>query len=193
MNNLQPLKWQRIDTENLSGIYCEKTESYIKDAVSFCNTPVAEYVIRKDEQTGKYVANYGGRNENTYDTIDEAEYWAEHTHYASKMQPYVKPDPIGAHFDNFTQWANDRQIIQNGDILAQGLKLVSEIGELADNLAKDRCIKDDIGDCIVVLNNLAHMTDTPLEDCLAQAWDDIKDRKGYMNEHGVFIKDSDVE
>lgn len=96
MNNLplKPLKWQRIDIENLSGIYCEKTESYIKDAVSFCNTPVAEYVIRKDGETGKYVANYGGRNENTYDTIDEAEHWAEHTHYASKMQPYVKPDSI---------------------------------------------------------------------------------------------------
>ena len=44
---------------------------------------------------------------------------------------------------------------------------------------------------MVVLNNLAHMTDTPLEDCLAQAWNDIKDRKGVMNEHGVFIKDGD--
>lgn len=95
MNNLplQPLKWQRIDTAKLSGIYCQKTDSYIEDAVSFCSTPVADYVIRKDKETGKYSANYGGRNENTYDTIDEAEHWAEHTHYASQMQPYVKPLP----------------------------------------------------------------------------------------------------
>lgn len=93
MSNLQPLKWQRIDTAKLSGIWCKKTDSYIEDAVSFCSTPVAEYVIRKDKETGKYSANYGGRNENTYDTIDEAEYWAEHTHYASQMQPYVKPSP----------------------------------------------------------------------------------------------------
>ena len=91
---LQPLVWARIDIEKLSGIYCEKTDSYIKDAVSFCSTPVAEYVIRQDKETGKYSANYGGRNENTYDTIDEAEHWAEHTHYAHKMQPYVKPDSI---------------------------------------------------------------------------------------------------
>ena len=95
MNNLplQPLAWSRIDTEKLAGIYCQKTHSYIKDAVSFCSTPVADYVIRKDKETGKYSANYGGRNENTYDTIDEAECWAEHTHYRDKMQPYVKPMP----------------------------------------------------------------------------------------------------
>ena len=95
MNNLplQPLVWARIDTERLAGIYCEKTDSYIKDAVSFCSTTVAEYVIRQDKETGKYSANYGGRNENAYDTIDEAEHWAEFTHYASQMQPYVKPSP----------------------------------------------------------------------------------------------------
>lgn len=94
MNNLQPLPWARIDTAKLSGIWCQKTDSYIEDAVSFCSTLVADYVIRKDKDTGKYSANYGGRNENTYDTIDEAEHWAEHTHYASQMQPYVKPDSI---------------------------------------------------------------------------------------------------
>lgn len=96
MNNLplQPLVWARIDTEKLAGIYCQKTDSYIKDAVSFCSTPVAEYVIRQDKETGKYRTNYGGRTENPYDTIDEAEHWAEHTHYASQMQPYVKPDSI---------------------------------------------------------------------------------------------------
>lgn len=95
MNNLplQPLVWARIDTEKLAGIYCQKTDSYIKDAVSFCSTPVAEYVIRQDKETGKYRTNYGGRTENPYDTIDEAEHWAEHTHYASQMQPHVKPLP----------------------------------------------------------------------------------------------------
>lgn len=97
------------------------------------------------------------------------------------------------HFNNFTQWSTDRKIIQNGNVLAQGLKLVSEVGELADNLAKGRCIKDDIGDCCVVLNNLVHMQGLTLDECLEQAWSDIKDRKGSMNEHGVFIKDGDVQ
>lgn len=93
MSNLQPLLWSRIDTKKLSGIYCQKTDSYIEDAVSFCSTLVADYVIRQDKETGKYSANYGGRHENTYSTIDEAEHWAEFTHYASQMQPYVKPMP----------------------------------------------------------------------------------------------------
>lgn len=100
---------------------------------------------------------------------------------------------VGKHFDNFTKWANDRQIIQNGNILAQGLKLVSEVGELADNLAKGRCTKDDIGDCCVVLNNLAQMQGLSLEECLAQAWEDIRYRKGHMNENGIFIKEGDTE
>ena len=96
MNNLplQPLVWARIDTEKLVAIYCQKTDSYIKDAVSFCSTPVAEYVIRQDKETGKYKTNYGGRTENPYDTIEDAEHWAEFTHYASQMQPYVKPTTL---------------------------------------------------------------------------------------------------
>ena len=100
---------------------------------------------------------------------------------------------LNTHFNNFTQWSTDRKIIQNGNVLAQGLKLVSEVGELADNLAKGRCIKDDIGDCCVVLNNLVHMQGLTLDECLEQAWQDIKDRKGLMNENGVFIKEGDVE
>lgn len=100
---------------------------------------------------------------------------------------------LDKHFNNFTKWSTDRKIIQNGNILAQGLKLVSEVGELADNLAKGRCIKDDIGDCCVVLNNLALMQRLTLDECLEQAWNDIKDRKGLMNENGIFIKDGDSE
>lgn len=105
----------------------------------------------------------------------------------------MQKSTLDTHFNNFTQWSTDRKIIQNGNVLAQGLKLVSEVGELADNLAKGRCIKDDIGDCCVVLNNLVHMQGLTLDECLEQAWGDIKDRKGYMNENGVFIKDGDSE
>lgn len=127
-----------------------------------------------------------------FSTFDDAKEWAWN-HYNEKMQPYVKPDSISSYFDKFTQWGLDRGIIQNGNELAQGLKLVSEMGELADNLAKGRCIKDDIGDCMVVLNMLANMTGVKVEDCLAQAWGDIRYRKGVMNENGVFIKDGDSE
>jgi NTP pyrophosphatase (non-canonical NTP hydrolase) len=91
-----------------------------------------------------------------------------------------------------SQWSRERKIVSNSTAVVQLGKLVSEIGELADNVVKGRCVKDDIGDCIVVLNTLALMNNTTLEECLAQAYDDIKDRKGYMNELGVFIKEGDT-
>ena len=91
-----------------------------------------------------------------------------------------------------SQWSRERKIVSNSTAVVQLGKLVSEIGELADNVVKGRCVKDDIGDCIVVLNTLALMNSTTLEECLAQAYDDIKDRKGYMNELGVFIKEGDT-
>jgi hypothetical protein len=43
-----------------------------------------------------------------------------------------------------------------------------------------------------VLNTLAIMHDTTLEDCLNVAYEDIKDRKGHMNSEGIFIKEGDV-
>ena len=100
-------------------------------------------------------------------------------------------------------WAMKRGIINNSTPLAQFAKLVSEIGELGDNIAKLRDVTDDIGDCLVVLNTLvdlvlwsrialAIMNDTTLEECLKVAYDDIKDRKGHMNSHGVFIKEGDA-
>ena len=89
-------------------------------------------------------------------------------------------------------WAMKRGILNNSTPLAQFAKLVSEMGELGDNIAKQRDVTDDIGDCLVVLNNLAIMNDTTLEECLKVAYDDIKDRKGHMNSHGVFIKEGDA-
>jgi len=92
-----------------------------------------------------------------------------------------------------SDWSHERKIIENSNALVQFAKLVSEVGELADNIAKGRDIEDDIGDCLVVLNNLALMNNTTLADCLSVAYDDIKDRKGYMNNNGVFIKEGDTD
>ena len=92
------------------------------------------------------------------------------------------------------QWGNDRGIITNGTPQAQALKLMSEMGELADNLAKNRYKNalDDIGDCIVVLIMIATQINTDITECLRVAYDDIKDRKGYLNEDGIFVKEGDV-
>jgi hypothetical protein len=141
------------------------------------------------------------------------------------------------------QWSYDRGITVNGNVTTQAMKLISEAGELALNLVKSKCIKDDIGDCLVVLTNLSVLSnnikvsaiqvdfekkplltclgdlcdniiknktivedikcifnalkqyaeayDYTLTECWAVAWDDIKDRKGFLNEHGNFIKSTD--
>ena len=86
---LQPLVW--IEANQPNGVYFEKTDSYIKAAICFCSTLVADYVIRKIGD--RYVVTYGGRTENEYHTLEEAKEWCEFTHYPSKMQPYVKPAP----------------------------------------------------------------------------------------------------
>jgi NTP pyrophosphatase (non-canonical NTP hydrolase) len=90
------------------------------------------------------------------------------------------------------QWSEDRGIIKNSTPLTQLAKLVSEIGELSDNIAKGRNVEDDIGDCLVVLCNIAKMKGTNLTKCWSVAYNDIKDRKGYLNENGTFIKEGDV-
>ena len=52
-----------------------------------------------------------------------------------------------------------------------------------------RDIKDDVGDIMVVLINMAERNGTSLEECLAVAYDDIKDRTGKMVD-GIFVKDA---
>tara|TARA_R110002110_G_scaffold206351_2_gene418556 strand:- start:113 stop:454 length:342 start_codon:yes stop_codon:yes gene_type:complete len=94
--------------------------------------------------------------------------------------------------DLVTLWSYEKGIINNSTPLAQFAKLVSEIGELGDNIAKQRDVSDDIGDCLIVLNTLAVMNDTDLDQCLRVAYLDIKDRKGHMNSNGIFIKEGDL-
>jgi len=90
------------------------------------------------------------------------------------------------------QWSEDRGIIQNSTDMSQTLKLISEAGELCDNINKGRDVKDDIGDCLVCLTNIAKIRGLTLAECWDVAYNDIKDRKGFMNPNGVFIKEGDV-
>ena len=49
------------------------------------------------------------------------------------------------------RWAHERNLIEGSDSTTQYLKLVSELGELADNINKKQDVRDSIGDCLVVL------------------------------------------
>jgi NTP pyrophosphatase (non-canonical NTP hydrolase) len=94
--------------------------------------------------------------------------------------------------EKIESWARDRQIIPNSTPLAQLMKTVSELGELADaTLKSDRAgIMDGVGDVIVTLVIYAALQGVTVEDCLASAYGEIKDRKGTLTPEGVFVKET---
>jgi len=93
-------------------------------------------------------------------------------------------------FDLIREWANERGLYKGGDSKTQALKLVEEVGETCKAILKsdEPEIIDGIGDCVVVLTNLAELIGTPIEDCIAAAYNEIKGRTGKMD-NGTFKKD----
>jgi len=96
-------------------------------------------------------------------------------------------------YQHTLKWAEDRKITVNGNSTTQTLKLMSEMGELADAIIKHdhEEIKDGIGDCLVVLSIIAKLEGLSLEECWEAAWNDIKDRKGILLKNGTFVKTTD--
>lgn len=97
------------------------------------------------------------------------------------------------HFELIRDWAEARNIINGSDSFRQMTKLAEEMGELAHGIVKNRPdeIMDGIGDMVVVLTILAAQHNVTIEQCVAMAWDEIKDRKGKMINR-VFVKDADL-
>ena len=87
-----------------------------------------------------------------------------------------------------TQWHHDRNLIEGATDKDQLAKLIQEMGELSDNICKGNDIRDDIGDMLVVMINIMERNNITIEECLAVAYMDIKDRKGKMID-GIFVKE----
>ena len=110
------------------------------------------------------------------------------------------------------QWGEARGIVQNGTPLGQAGKTLEEAGELVGACAKLELMKavgydkdsanievlaeckneaiDAIGDVLVTLIMCAATLDVDVTECLALAYNEIKDRKGYLRADGVFVKES---
>lgn len=90
-------------------------------------------------------------------------------------------------------WAIERNL-NTANPSDQMLKLVEELGELAEGMAKDRPddTKDAVGDMFVVMTILSQQMGFKIEDCVELAWDEIKDRKGKLV-NGVYVKESDLK
>ncbi len=90
-----------------------------------------------------------------------------------------------------SQWHAQRKITVNGNSSTQTIKLGEEYGELcAAIVRKDkRETSDALGDMFVVMVAIAELEGLDLEMCIQDAYDEIKHRKGYLNELGNFVKD----
>lgn len=88
-------------------------------------------------------------------------------------------------------WGQDRGILPHPDAKAQLMKTLEEVQELVDAVEKndEAEAKDAIGDIYVTLVMQAHAWGFTMQDCVLEAFDQIKSRTGKMVD-GVFVKDS---
>lgn len=93
------------------------------------------------------------------------------------------------------QWADDRNIFENSNAIKQISKTQEELDETLDALKRLEQgeesileVADGIGDMLVTIILLAKMAELSPVDCLADAYDEIKDRKGKMVD-GLFVKE----
>ncbi|MDQ8689200.1 MazG-like family protein, partial [Enterococcus sp. IsoGale005] len=77
------------------------------------------------------------------------------------------------------KWAREKNL-DIAEPEKQMLKVVEEVGEVAAALARNNKndLRDGIGDVVVTLVILAMQNDMDLYECLNQAYNEIKDRKG---------------
>ena len=111
--------------------------------------------------------------------------------YSPENKYAHQPDACAcSKFDLIREWADERGLYDKGDTKTQALKLVEEMGEICRAILKDdkEQIIDGIGDCVVVLTNLAELINVPIELCIDTAYDEIKNRSGKMV-NGTFKKD----
>ena len=99
-------------------------------------------------------------------------------------------EPCPNQFDLIRDWADERGLYEKGDPKTQYIKLMEEAGEVGRAILKqdETEIIDGIGDMVVVLTNLAELIGTPIEECVARAYDVIAKRTGKMV-NGTFKKD----
>jgi hypothetical protein len=88
------------------------------------------------------------------------------------------------------RWAEARQIIPNSTPLAQAIKTTEEVAELLKALSKGDMAeaRDAYGDILITIIIGAALADVDLVDCLNDAYQQIKDRKGYLTKDGIFVK-----
>ncbi len=159
------------------------------------------FKIPKSELNAKFLADLKIKNqygEFKLDTTDKID-WVLSNAVSSQFGPatcYIynkamaKAGAFQKHdFDKIRNWAEEKGILDKGDLKTQLIKLYEEAGELSQSILKNNREDtiDAIGDCVVVLTNLAELAGTRIEDCISTAYDEISNRTGKMI-NGTFVK-----
>jgi len=169
-----------------------KTSQYSKDRCYVYNKAFARFY--DNHQTNDYPSHdkLGGNLEDAriLDNAKQMKAFETRTGALSPTGVQAKSARAIAHFDLIREWASERGLYDKGDSKTQTLKLMEEAGEICRAVLKNdrEAIIDGIGDCVVVLTNLAELNNMSIEECIRYAYNEIKDRTGKMD-NGTFKKD----
>lgn len=88
-------------------------------------------------------------------------------------------------------WGVRTGIVANGKPMSQAIKCAGEAVEVIDaiNQCSESEVVDALGDVWVCLLMTASTMNLNLVDCMYAAYEDIKDRKGFLRQDGTFIKE----
>lgn len=89
-------------------------------------------------------------------------------------------------------WGGERGITINGTAMGQAIKTQEEATELLSAINQHDMteVRDAIGDIIVTLVMVSEIVGVDIEGCFDAAYQEIKDRKGYLRADGVFVKET---
>lgn len=151
--------------------------------------PIVESVVNKFLQRSKVgIDKYGTTlNENNNDNFLNhlQEELMDATNYIEKLQSQQNNTQ-----EKVIEWAKQRNLIKLGNAPKQLIKLSEEVGELGSAFLKNDYpeIKDAIGDIMIVLTILCEQLSVDMNQCYADAYEVIKNRKG-KTINGTFIRD----
>lgn len=95
---------------------------------------------------------------------------------------------------NVEEWANEKELIKFENRFKQFEKVVEEVFELKEEIIQDNLdnMELEMGDCLVTLIILSKQLGIDIVDCLEQAYNKIKFRRGKTID-GKFIKEEDLK
>lgn len=91
-------------------------------------------------------------------------------------------------------WGNDKNLIHYENRFKQFEKVVEEVFELKEEIIQDNLdnMELEMGDCLVTLIILSKQLGIDIVDCLEQAYNKIKFRRG-KTINGKFVKEEDLK